>query len=228
MIAEKTLYVLVGMMMMTVWGNDAVDKQAPMDLYVFAYEWTPQYCYGQKEYKGCNSPNDYWETHLTIHGLWPEYSTGGYPQTCTTEKFDPSIIDKIGRDTLVTYWPNVHCEVGDADYNSFWEHEWSKHGTCSGLSQIQYFNQSLSLLQKLGTPIDLSKAVGGTLSADQLRKDFGGASKCSLKCIGNCLSEVYTCWEESNGVPTNQVDCPPDVVSHDSCSTSTLTIREFY
>jgi ribonuclease I len=66
-----------------------------MDMYVLAYTWTPEFCYGQA-YPGCKAPEDYWKTHFTLHGLWPQYSTGGYPSYCTTEPFDTTVPYTIG------------------------------------------------------------------------------------------------------------------------------------
>jgi ribonuclease I len=77
------------------------------DIYVLAYSWQPQFCYGQTSYPGCLSPQDYWKTHFTLHGLWPQYEAGGYPQTCSTEPFDPSIPLSIGWSIMTQYWPNV-------------------------------------------------------------------------------------------------------------------------
>jgi len=206
-----------------------VSLRQSMDMYVMAYEWTAEYCYGQYAYfPGCNDPEEYWKTHFTIHGLWPQYSTGGYPASCTTEPFDPAVIDVVGYDRMITYWPNVEVAEGDPDYDQFWEHEWTKHGTCSGLSQEAYFNQTIALYEKLGSPSDVGNAVGGTISAEAVRNDFGGPSRCTLQCeSGKYLEGVFTCWNESNGIPTTQRDCPADVLAEDSCTSSTLTIAAF-
>lgn len=31
-------------------------------------------------------------------------------------------------------------ETGGKKYDSFWEHEWTKHGTCTGLSQVRFLS----------------------------------------------------------------------------------------
>lgn len=198
------------------------------DLYVLAYTWTPEFCYGTKGYPGCTSPEAYWGNHFTLHGLWPQYSAGGYPQDCTSEAYDPNSAVVVGMDDMTTYWPEVEYDVTDPEYTSFWNHEWTKHGTCAGLSQVDYFQTTIDLIKKYGTPSAVTNAVGGTLSADTLRTDMGGAAYVSLQCeSGKYLSGAYTCWSQSNGIPTVQQKCPSDVQAEDTCSSSTLTIQGF-
>ena len=99
-----------------------------MDMYVFAYSWQPEFCYGKTGYYGCSNPLPSWSTNFTLHGLWPQYSSGGYPSYCTTEPFDPSVPDKVGWTDMTTYWPNAQYATTDPKYDDFWEHEWTKHG----------------------------------------------------------------------------------------------------
>ena len=55
------------------------------DFYVYATSWQPEFCHGQASYDGCKTPDDLWKSQLTIHGMWPEFKDGTYPQTCSTE-----------------------------------------------------------------------------------------------------------------------------------------------
>lgn len=73
---------------------------------------------------------------MTLHGLWPQWDTD-----CTREQFNPTYIASI-RDDLEQYWPT--CQ-GKNTNNKFWSHEWSKHGTCSGMNQLEYFGTALKL-----------------------------------------------------------------------------------
>lgn len=114
---------------------------------------TPEFCYGQSTYPGCASPQAFWGKDFTIHGLWPQYSAGGFPADCTSEAFNTAVPDEIGMSTMTQYWPNVQQAEGSASYDSFWEHEWTKHGTCTGLPQLNYFNATITLAEKLGEAI---------------------------------------------------------------------------
>ena len=40
------------------------------------------------------------------------------------------------------YWPT--CQSGGSN-EDFWSHEWSKHGTCTGMSQEDYFSTTIDL-----------------------------------------------------------------------------------
>lgn len=77
--------------------------------------------------------------YVSIHGLWPNGDGCNY---CTSEKFDES---SLSSDTLAgmnKYWKS--CE-GSSSNTGFWSHEWSRHGTCSGMGQESYFATALQL-----------------------------------------------------------------------------------
>lgn len=199
-------------------------------LYVFAYSWTPEFCYGQS-YPGCKSPQYFWGKYLTIHGLWPQYTTTGYPSYCTTEPFNTTAVETtIGIDTLITFWPNVqYADTADPTYTHFWEHEWSKHGTCSGLSQTTYFASAIDLLVYYSTPPLIFNHVGETVSTADLRNAMGGANSVALQCGGggNYLSGAYRCFgrDFTTGQPTTPVTCPEEVLKEDTCTHDNATIQ---
>ncbi|CAM9389524.1 unnamed protein product [Ectocarpus fasciculatus] len=200
------------------------------DMYVFAYTFQPQFCYGETSYPGCSSPQEFWYTHFTVHGLWPQFKDGGYEHDCTSEAFDEEVTDAIGWGTMTTYWPDVKYAEDDPEYTEFWDHEWTKHGTCSGLSQFDYFNSTIAMIQSFGTPSIYSDAVGSTIDAGDLRDAFGGAAYASLQCdSGKYVNGVYTCWDMDSvtHLPTTQIECPSDVQDEDTCTASTLEVTSF-
>eukprot|EP00297_Palpitomonas_bilix_P018876 CAMPEP_0113880166 /NCGR_PEP_ID=MMETSP0780_2-20120614/7635_1 /TAXON_ID=652834 /ORGANISM="Palpitomonas bilix" /LENGTH=153 /DNA_ID=CAMNT_0000866813 /DNA_START=26 /DNA_END=487 /DNA_ORIENTATION=- /assembly_acc=CAM_ASM_000599 len=74
----------------------------------------------------------------TLHGLWPQWD-----DTCSGPSFSLDAISDL-ESTMDSEWPSCYND----DNQSFWSHEWTKHGTCSGLSEHDFFNQALSLLEQ--------------------------------------------------------------------------------
>eukprot|EP00752_Nemacystus_decipiens_P011496 g10208.t1 len=204
------------------------------NLYIFAMSWKPEWCYHQN-FPGCKKPRSFWENNLTIHGLWPDYGDGTYPTTCTSEPYDHDrVVNAVGLDVLETLWPNIQVpeELGRKKYDSFWEHEWTKHGTCTGLSMEDYFSAAASLLQqRFVTPPQLSGNVGGHTTRVELEDAYGGDGMAVLDCRGKVhLNQVYLCLEqdETTHLPGAQVACPPAVVAHDdTCGQDTLDVAAF-
>lgn len=199
------------------------------DYYVLAYIWEAESCYGSNSYPGCSDPKSYWEKYFVIHGLWPQYSDGGYPSNCSDEPFSDDAVEAVGMSTMYEMWPNVQSDPSDSDYDSFWEHEWTKHGTCSGLDQTIYFNSTINLVKDFGTPSIFTTNVGKSVDADDLRNAFGGSTKVSLQCdSGVYLSGAFTCWsKDSSGYPLEQIECASDVQGEDTCTSSSVQIPAF-
>ena len=108
-------------------------------------------------------------------------------------------------------------------------HEWSKHGTCSGLSQFNYLSSAINVIKKFGTPAIIPANLGKNISSDALRQDFGGAEYVSLQCMsGQYLSGAFLCLTfGSDGLPGDKVVCPADVHAEDTCTGSTVFIQTF-
>jgi len=81
---------------------------------------------------------------FTIHGLWPNYDSGGYPSYCDDgDVFDADNLEKNTLNAMNCEWLSL-TQPNDG----FWDHEWNKHGTCSLSvlpSQEDYFSKALEL-----------------------------------------------------------------------------------
>ena len=217
------MFLCLMMLMMLLTNVSIVAGSTPSTMYVFAYSWTPGFCNGQT-YPGCTNPLNYWKQNFTIHGLWPQYVTSGYPSTCTTEQFDPNIPIDIGLDYMIERWPDVQYDINSKSYDSFWEHEWTKHGTCSGLSQYDYFTTALSLTNVLTTPEIIHNYIGSNVSTEALRSSITALPSVSLQCHNQMLVGLYTCWQQDNNIPSKLVACPDDVIHEDTCTASYVYI----
>lgn len=85
----------------------------------------------------CNETSPY-----TIHGLWPTWNATTWPQFCDNSTiFDESKLEIGVIKAMNINW--FSCPGFGTNFD-FWSHEWSKHGTCSGLTQNEYFSRGLS------------------------------------------------------------------------------------
>lgn len=74
---------------------------------------------------------------FTIHGLWPNEIN--YPEFCSKEKFNIDEIQPVLNE-MNTFWKSCY-----ENNTLFWTHEWSKHGTCTKMTQLNYFNKTINL-----------------------------------------------------------------------------------
>ena len=90
----------------------------------------------------------YHEQGFLLHGLWPEFLNGSWPQYCDpAAPFNMTSVQDLLPE-LHTYWPSLVA----ADQAAFWEHEWTRHGTCmepffgaSAAKEHDYFRLVLTL-----------------------------------------------------------------------------------
>jgi len=76
----------------------------------------------------------------TLHGLWPNWGSN-----CGNQAFDPSQVSSI-LSNMTDLWHS--CPEYHQTNDEFWSHEWSKHGTCTKLSQLDFFSLGLKLYAK--------------------------------------------------------------------------------
>jgi ribonuclease T2 len=104
------------------------------DYYTVAHSWSPAYCATARgDSEQCDSGR---QLGFVLHGLWPQYENG-YPQSCSNER-----LPEQARAKYAPLYPSAKL-VG---------HEWSKHGTCSGLDPAAYFALSGKLKEQLVIP----------------------------------------------------------------------------
>lgn len=100
--------------------NGLAQSNPPFNYYVFALECKDYIC------------NDEWD----IHGLWPEYTPTTWPQFCQPSRygeFNATLLNEQFPDMCV-HWPE-----------SQWQHEWMKHGTCTDLTMLGYFQKAYNI-----------------------------------------------------------------------------------
>lgn len=130
------------------------------DYIVYSQRWPITGCSQWKEKNPkntCNLPQD--NTTWIVHGLWPTKNGEKGPLFCNSAiHYDPEQLKPILKE-MQEYWPNIEANT-KAD--SFWKHEWSKHGTCAASlpvlnSVINYFKKGLEWNQQYEMSTLLSK-----------------------------------------------------------------------
>jgi len=88
------------------------------DYYLLTLSWSPEFCYSHRDKPECQSGHH----GFVVHGLWPQYEDG-YPENCSTA---PGLANP---GELADLMPDAGLVA----------HEWTTHGTCSGLDAENYF-----------------------------------------------------------------------------------------
>lgn len=100
------------------------NSSGQFDYYLLSLSWAPTYC---SEHPNDNSTECRPGEHkaFVLHGLWPQSQSGPPPENCGSAR---PVSQQIVRQMLA-YFPSA----------SLIQHEWARHGTCSGLSASDYF-----------------------------------------------------------------------------------------
>ncbi|XP_059648837.1 intracellular ribonuclease LX-like [Cornus florida] len=185
------------------------------DFFYFVQQWPGSYCDTKQSccYPKTGKPAE----DFSIHGLWPNYNDGSYPQNCDPDStFDRSEVSDLIR-TMEEDWPTLACPSGDG--LKFWGHEWNKHGTCSEsmLDQHAYFQKALDLKKKANL-LQVLKSAGirpgdgkfYSLASikEAIEEGVGNSAyvQCNVDPSGNSqLYQVYLCVDTS---ASNFIKCP--------------------
>ncbi|KAK7058427.1 hypothetical protein VNI00_002061 [Paramarasmius palmivorus] len=155
-------------------------------------------------------PSDSW----TIHGLWPDNCDGTFEQSCDPSRAYtnlPSLLNGQGASSTLEFMQEFWVDI-NGDDEQFWEHEWSKHGTCmstlrpsclpsgsaKGAEAVAYFQTVVKLFKSLPTYTWLSNqgitpSTSKTFTLSQLTsalKSESGGFTPALDCSGSTLNAI--------------------------------------
>jgi ribonuclease T2 len=162
-------------------------KGSGFDFYVLSLSWSPAFCAsdaGRNSRQQCGTNRQY---GFVVHGLWPQ-NDRGYPEFCGKDR-EERVTESLGR-SMFDIMPSMGL-IG---------HQWRKHGSCSGLSQKDYFETTRAAYERVTLPKDIaSGASNKTLSTDAIESAFitsnPGMTKqgIAISCEGPKLEEVRIC-----------------------------------
>ncbi len=157
------------------------EQAAPgeFDFYLLNLSWSPEFCATHGDSPECGR-----NLGFVVHGLWPQDTSGDYPQHCSNAP-GPS---------------NPQADTDIMPTASLVEHEWQTHGTCSGLGVDNYFAAMHKAYAGVKIPanIGLGRDADG-VTPDDLLARFAAANPSypagsfALSCGNNRLTAVEIC-----------------------------------
>ena len=164
------------------------NSDGDFDYYVLVLSWSPTHCSsdagrGRDDDMQCRSGRPF---GFVLHGLWPQYERG-YPQSCRTDQ--PRVSDAV-MDQALKLSPSADLV----------RHEWTKHGTCSGLAQADYFAAAALAVDAVKVPKTyVAPARPLVTTPDDVKRAFLAANSSipkdglSATCSRNELAEIWVC-----------------------------------
>ena len=180
---------------------------ASFNYYLLSLSWAPNYCasHPTDSSSECQAGN---HTAFVLHGLWP--SSNDDPMKPLNCKPAHPVAGGIVQHML-EYFPD----------KGLIQHEWAKHGTCSGLSSAQYFDKVEQAFKAVQVPdryknLDHSQQV----SVKDLENDFAQANSAPAKsfrlsCHAGQLVALEACLDKDlhyQACPASARECPSSQV----------------
>lgn len=162
------------------------------DFYVLSLSWSPSYCAIEGEdanRQQCGSGRPY---AFVVHGLWPQFEDG-YPEFCRARQ------DRVP-DGLVARMLDLMPSAGLIG------HQWRKHGTCTGLSQEDYFAVVRAARERVDIPDRfIMPAAHETVTPEEVERSFVARNPLiphdgiAVTCSRRHLREVRICMDRGLG-----------------------------
>jgi ribonuclease T2 len=169
---------------------EAIPQGSGFDFYVLSLSWSPSYCRAEgdqanRQQCGRREPHGF-----VVHGLWPQFERG-YPESCKSS--EPARVP----DALVAENRDLIPSAGLIG------HQWRKHGTCTGLSQPDYFKVVRAARNQVVIPVSINgdsepvspKAIEDAMIAANPSLD---GRDMAVTCKAGLIREVRICLSRDN------------------------------
>ena len=164
-------------------------RPGAFDFYVLVLSWSPTYCLAKGNRRRdpqCDTKRSH---DFVLHGLWPQYANG-WPEDCYAGRrpWVPSEVIDSMRDIM----PSKSLII----------HEYTAHGTCSGLSPKRYFADARTLYDRVGVPASYDDPeTQRFLSPEKIEAEFLAANSwlqpdmIAVTCQQGNLRDVRLCFD---------------------------------
>lgn len=158
--------------------------------YLLVLSYAPDFCdqpQGNRDPRECGAGR---HIAFVVHGLWPEAETLPAPENCGPASPVSQAIIQV----MLNYIPT----------DSLIQHEWAAHGTCSGLSAVDYFATVRKARDSVMLPADLKQPSQKLqLSPARIESDVAAANPSSPRTAfrTSCyhdreLEEIRVCFNK--------------------------------
>jgi ribonuclease T2 len=121
--------------------KSSAGEPGTFDYYLLSLSWSPAFCLSDPGAAECSGPRRF---GFIVHGLWPQYEKG-WPENCNVHQQVPD---------------NVVSAISDImPARGLVHHEWSAHGTCSGLDPTDFFALLRRAYAGIAVPASLSRVA---------------------------------------------------------------------
>jgi ribonuclease T2 len=196
--------------------SQAVRAAADNDHYVLALSWSPTHCAsdegrGRDDDGQCRSGRAF---GFVLHGLWPQHEND-YPENCPSR--EPERVPEEIVSEVLNVTPS----------RALIQHEWRRHGTCSGLTQRDYFAAATAAFGAVEIPSRYrSPPREIATTADDVRAAFLSVNSqlqtegVTVVCRRSELAEVRLCLDTD----LQPRACSPETRKR-HCGTRTVKMR---
>ena len=189
MSTSRKPFLLLALMCLLAWAvalpasrqrnQHATSQPGVFDFYVLNLSWSPEFCHGHPDKPECQTGH----FGFVVHGLWPQF-TNGFPEHCsnTPGPSNPGSMTDIMPDTGLV------------------AHEWTTHGTCSGLDADSYFKLIRQAYGTVKIPADLAAPHSAvSMTPAEIKQDFIKSNprlsnqNLAVSCGNNFLTAISVC-----------------------------------
>jgi ribonuclease T2 len=107
--------------------------------YLLSLSWSPAFCLSSPNSAECKGPRRY---GFIVHGLWPQ-NEKGWPENCDVRSQVPDDVAKEISDLMPA--------------RGLINHEWTAHGSCSGLDPAAFFGLVRRAYNEIIIPTEFSR-----------------------------------------------------------------------
>jgi ribonuclease T2 len=191
--------------------NSSSAEPGVFNYYLLSLSWSPAFCISDPKAAECNGPRRF---GFIVHGLWPQ-NEKGWPENCNVHVPVPD---------------NVVSGIADLmPARNLVYHEWSAHGTCSGLDPADFFALVRRAYSSIAIPASLSangepiEEPAAAIASAFFRANPRLATQSVVVTCGGQehprLREVHICFDRS----LNPRACSADVADR-ACRAATLIV----